>query len=134
MALALALTVLGCWLLWAGRQEGGPRTVLATAGLWWLAALKATWQVWVPAGVVLGGLYVAIPPRRRRTPVRPFAVAAPVAPLPAPPVAGPEREPTQDPSQEPPQTQTPASTPTPVRPVWEAFTPLHQERDDGAAS
>jgi hypothetical protein len=141
MALCLALAVVGCWLLWAGRQEGGPRTVLTTAGLWWWAALQATWRVWVPAIVVVGGLVAAIPPRVPRRPqlrlVRAAAEPAPVptiAPAPGAPVATVERELTQDPTQDPSQTVTHGSTHGPVRTVWEAFAPLRQEGDDGAAS
>jgi hypothetical protein len=136
VALALALTVLGLWLLWAGRQEGGPRTVLATAGLWWLAALKATWPVWAPASVVLVGLAAAIPPRAARRPQLRLVRTAP-APVttiaPAPPAPA-DREPTQDPTQETSQAVTPGSTHGPARTVWEAFAPLYQEENDGAAS
>ena len=68
IALAVGLLSPAAWLLWAEHLAGGWRTVLATAGLWWLAALQATWPVWLPAVVVAGALWLAIPPRvpRRR--------------------------------------------------------------------
>lgn len=139
VALALALTALGVWLLWAGRQEGGPRTVLATTWLWWWAALQATWRVWLPAGVVLAGLSVALPPRvPRRGPLRRgsrFLGPSPEAvPLIAPASIVAAQEPDQEPIQETPQVSVPASVPAPARTVWDAFAPLHQERDDGAAT
>jgi hypothetical protein len=56
--------------------------VLASAGLWWLAALQATWPVWLPAAVALLALWLAIPPR----PPRRWGGHAPAEP-PAPTVA-----------------------------------------------
>jgi hypothetical protein len=62
VSLAVALLTAAAWLLWAEHAGGGGRVVLATAALWWAAALQATWRVWLPAVVVLAGLYAAIPP------------------------------------------------------------------------
>jgi hypothetical protein len=81
LALAVGLLTPAAWLLWAEHLAGGWRTVLATAGLWWLAALRATWPVWLPAAVALLALWLALPPRppRRRDAQEP-AEAAPAAP------------------------------------------------------
>jgi hypothetical protein len=135
-ALTLALLVLALWLLWATRQDGGAHGVLLTDGLWWGAALQATWRVWVPAAAVLAGLYAAVPPRAPRRPsLRLVRAAAPRVPAIAPaPAAIADREPTHDPTQETSQAVTPGSTPAPVRTVWEVFAPLHQEGNDGIAS
>jgi hypothetical protein len=63
IALAVGVLTPPLWLLWAEHLAGGWRTVLASAGLWWLAALQATWPVWLPAAVTLGALWLALPPR-----------------------------------------------------------------------
>jgi len=79
IALAVGLAVSAAWLLWAEHLDAGWRPVLASAGLWWLAALQATWRVWLPAGVAAAALWLALPPRtpRRRgvrTPAPPEAI------------------------------------------------------------
>jgi hypothetical protein len=212
IALAVGLTTAAAWLGWAEHLAGGWRPVLATAGLWWLAALEATWRVWLPAVVTVVALWLALPPRapRRRAfrepaaPIPPAAsgaadgvaeeadpggrpghaplslaqlivlsrvpegaaaLAAQVATAPGggarslepeaaangageidqvrAPVPEPEdedtpepdaREPAHEPTPERPQVVTPASVPTPVRTVWEAFTPLDQEAEDDDAA
>ena len=79
IALAVGVLTPAVWLLWAEHLAGGWRTVLATAGLWWLAALHATWPVWLPAAVALLTLWLAIPPRapRRWGAQEPAAPASP---------------------------------------------------------
>ena len=80
IALAVGLLTPAAWLLWAERLDAGWPAVLATAGLWWLAALQATWRVWLPAGVTAGALWLALPPRApRRRGVQAPAEALPPA-------------------------------------------------------
>ena len=79
IALAVGLAVPAVWLLWAEHLDVGWQPVRASAGLWWLAALQATWRVWLPAGVAAAALWLALPPRpsRRRgvrTPAPPAAL------------------------------------------------------------
>jgi hypothetical protein len=82
IALAVGVLTPAVWLWWADHVAGGWRTVLATAGLWWLAALGATWGVWLPAAVALLALWLAIPPR---VPRRPAALEEPAEPVPSAP-------------------------------------------------
>src|SRR5215207_6737120 len=105
IALAVGVLTPAAWLLWAEHLAGGWRPVLAAAGLWWLAALQATWPVWLPAVVVAGALWLAIPPgvpRRRRlsglsvVPAAPAPVAPPARAA-APVVREHAREPTPEP-------------------------------------
>jgi hypothetical protein len=126
-ALAVGVLTPAAWLLWAEHLAGGWRTVLATAGLWWLAALQATWPVWLPAGVVAGALWLAIPPqgpRRRRGPGLPVVPAAPSPGAPpeasAAAAAPAVREPAREPTPEPVRGSGPDPVPAPVRTVWEA--------------
>jgi hypothetical protein len=84
LALAVGLLTPAAWLLWAEHLAGGWRLVLATAGLWWLAALEATWPVWLPAAVTLLALGLAMPPRLPRR----WDAEEPAEPRPLPP-AGP---------------------------------------------
>jgi hypothetical protein len=63
IALAVGVLTPAVWLLWAEHLDAGWPTVLASAGLWWLAALQATWRVWLPAAVTLLALWLALPPR-----------------------------------------------------------------------
>jgi hypothetical protein len=81
-ALAVGVLTPPAWLLWAERLDAGWPTVLASAGLWWLAALQATWRVWLPAAETLGALWLALPPR----PPRWTAAREPAAPPLPPPV------------------------------------------------
>jgi hypothetical protein len=87
IALAIGVLTPAVWLLWAEHLAGGWRTVLASAGLWWLAALQATWPVWLPAAVALLALGLALPPRAPRRPVF-REPAAPRLPPPAGPAEG----------------------------------------------
>jgi hypothetical protein len=124
LALAVGVLTPAAWLLWAEHLAGGWRPVLAAAGLWWLAALHATWPVWLPAVVGVGALWLAIPPRvprRRRLPVVP-AAPSPVAPPEAPAAAAAQavREPAREPTPEPVRVSAPDPVPDPVRTVWEA--------------
>ena len=124
IALAVGVLTPAAWLLWAEHLAGGWWAVLATASLWWLAALHATWPVWLPAVVVVGALWLAIPPRvprRQRLPVVP-AAPSPVAPPEARAAAGASgvREPAREPTPEPVRVSAPDPVPDPVRTVWEA--------------
>jgi hypothetical protein len=121
LALAVGVLTPAAWLLWAEHLAGGWRPVLASAGLWWLAALQATWPVWLPAAVAVGALWLAIPPRvprRRRGPVVPAVPSPPEASeaSEAPAV----REPAREPGPEPVRGSAPDPVPDPVRTVWEA--------------
>jgi hypothetical protein len=68
VALAAGLLTPAAWLLWAERLDAGWQPVLAAAGLWWLAAVQATWRVWLPVAVTLLALGLALPPRAPRWP------------------------------------------------------------------
>jgi hypothetical protein len=121
IALAVGVVTPAAWLWWAEHLAGGWRPVLATASLWWLAALQATWPVWLPAAVSVGALWLALPPRvprRRRSAVVPAAPSpgAPPAAAAAPAVRAPGREP----APEPVRVSAPDPVPDPVRTVWEA--------------